>query len=353
MGRALPETNSGLPTCLVKSAQELSQNYLHHPLPVRPKLMPDELFSSWVLRIARSAGMKPQSFCQMMWPGRTFWNRSLDRSASPLLVSSLAMITGTSSSAVEESLLSSLEGVLFPRMVRNGNTRWVLPLAIYHRTHLRSGLSFCPLCMREGEPYFRKAWRLSLFTSCQLHQCELLDRCRHCKYPMQPHRVEMGNRSAYSTRPLYFCSNCDSDLRVVRLKPVNKSLALYEANFMYALKRPNAGALDSFSLLAHVLLLLTSQRPRMQPFRRTVANENRCPLIARWKRDENSTIYFDGMSVSDRRLFLGTACWLLEDWPGKFVDIARRSNLRNSDLTRDYENAPAWYLQAVHNVRSH
>jgi hypothetical protein len=353
MGRTFTETNSSLTTRVVNPTQELWLNYLQSPLPLRPKLMPDELFSSWVLRIAQSMGMKPQSFCQMMWPGKAFWNRSVDRSASTELIRSLGIVTGTPSSTVESSLLSSLEGVLFPKMVRNGNTRWILPLAIYHRTNLRSGLSFCPLCMREGEPYFRKAWRLSLFTSCQLHQCELLDRCHHCKYPMQPHRVEMGNRSAYSTRPLYFCSNCDADLRVAQLKPVNKSLALHEANFMNALEMPSPGTLDRFSLLSHVLLLLTSQRPRMQTFRRTVADENRCTLIARWKRDESSTIYFDGMSVSDRRSFLGAACWLLEDWPGKFVDIARRSNLRNSDLTRDFENAPGWYLQAVHNVISH
>jgi len=298
-------------------------------------------------------GMKPQSFCQMMWPGKAFWNRSIDRSAGPELMGSLGIVTGTPSSAVEGSLLSSLEGVLFPKLVLHGNTRWVLPLAIYHRTNLRSGLSFCPLCMREGETYFRKTWRLSLFTSCQVHECELLDRCSRCTCPMQPHRIEMGNRSAYSNRPLYFCSNCDSDLRVGELKSVNKLLALHEASFGRAMKYPNSGTLDSFSLLAHVLLLLTSQRPRLQTFRRIVANENRCSLIARWERDENSTIYFDGMSVSDRRSFLGTACWLLEDWPGKFVDIAQKSDLRNSDLTRDYKNAPAWYLQAVQNVGPH
>lgn len=332
----------------MRQATEQWRKYVERPIPCRPKLRSDELFSSWIIRIALQFGMKPQSFCQMMWPSRPFWNRALDRSASSTILDSLAAITGTPLSLVEGSLLRSLEGVLFPKLVRSGNTPWILPLAIYHRMNLRSGLAFCPACLAEGEAYFRREWRLSLFTICLRHQCALLDRCPNCSSPIQPHRVGMGDRSGYTSQELHSCVRCQYDLRRTAVEEQNVDLAIHQSNFAKMLAQPNKNSpstLDQFCVLAHLLLLLTSRRPHLSGLRKVVASERDSPRISSWESADSIRLHFDTMDLHDRRVFLGAACWLQEDWPIRFLYSVRRGNARPSDLMRDFRDAPMWYQE--------
>ena len=319
------------------------------PVPCRPKPLPDELFSSWVLRLALHSGMKPQSFCQMMWPGRPFWNRSLDRSADPAVLESLSLLTATPLSLLRETLLSDYEGVLFRKLVRNGNTPWILPLAIYHRVHLRSGLAFCPLCLADGEAYFRRVWRLSLITVCVQHRCVLLDACSSCSAAIQPHRVDMGNRSPYTNKPLYLCTRCDSDLRETTHGPASGQQMSNQGHILSML-RPCSGqceaALQYFSVLGHTLRLLATRAERAVPLRELVAGESHSPEILNW-RDEVNWLKFDGMGISDRRNFLGAASWLLDEWPERFLRICRTAHLRPSDVMRDFLDTPPWYRTAA------
>jgi hypothetical protein len=324
-------------------------SYLSRAIPCRPKPLPDELFSSWILRIALHSGMKPQSFCQMMWPNKPFWNRSLDRSADQDLVNCLSIVTGTEIARIQQTLLTDFEGLLFPRMVRNGNTRWILPLAIYHRTHLRSGLSFCPKCLSAEEPYFRRSWRLSLSTVCQLHRCVLFDACHICRVPIQPHRIEMGNRSPYTSKPLFLCAQCGSDLRAQTTVKAETAQLTHESRsalIMQSGKFEDGLSLEYFSVLGHVLRLLATRTKRAQPLREIVASESSCGKIRKWQ-NHLKWLTFDAMRIEDRRQFLGAAYWLLDDWPYRFRSLCRAANLRPSDLLRDFGDAPTWYIRAT------
>jgi len=285
----------------------------------------------------------------MMWPGKPFWNRSLDRSADPAVMESLSILTATPLCIIRKTLLSEYEGVLFRKLVRNGNTPWILPLAIYHRVHLRSGLAFCPLCLADGEPYFRRAWRLSLFTVCVRHQCVLFDACSACRTAVQPHRVDMGNRSPYTKKAPYFCTRCDSDLRQTDPRPASVSQVSTQDR-IHSLLRSSSGerkaALDYFDVLGHTLRLLATSAKRAVPLRELVADESKSPDVLNW-RDEVKWLKFDGMGIIDRRNFLGAASWLLDQWPERFVRVCRSADLRPSDLMRDFRDIPAWYRKAA------
>ncbi len=56
-------------------------------LPVHLKPLPDELLSSWLVRIAHGHGMKLQTFCAVIF-GRekSIWNRDIDKLAPEWLV---------------------------------------------------------------------------------------------------------------------------------------------------------------------------------------------------------------------------------------------------------------------------
>ena len=48
--------------------------------PAHPKPLPDELLSSWMVRIAGQHGLKLHTFASAVWPGISIWNRDIDRS---------------------------------------------------------------------------------------------------------------------------------------------------------------------------------------------------------------------------------------------------------------------------------
>lgn len=315
----------------------------------RPKPYVDELLSSWLLRTALRNGMKPQSFCKLLWPEKTFWNRSIDRHLSLETLEKLSFATATPVESLSQLSLASFEGVLFPELVRNGNTPWVLPLGIFHRKFRRSGLVFCPHCLSETEPYFRQRWRLSFATVCLTHGTPLQESCPNCNAPIQPHRVEVGSRNPYTDRPLYVCSTCSFDLRA-------SSAACFEVSTQWTCEhesyaylkhgneRDEIGA-EHFGLLRHLLSMLASRRSRLGPLRATVAQELGAPLLMSWKQKDPIAISFDAMQLADRRIFLGAAYWLMKTWPDRFLCIARRANLRTSDLTRDFPHMPASFLK--------
>lgn len=64
--------------------------------PIRYKPLPDELLSSWLVRLAHGHGLKVQTFCNLMFGNRRqVWNRDIDRLAPDWLVEALALHTGT------------------------------------------------------------------------------------------------------------------------------------------------------------------------------------------------------------------------------------------------------------------
>jgi hypothetical protein len=169
----------------------------------RPKPLLDELFSSWLIRVAHAQNLKLQTFCHMVWPNVALWNRDCDRRANSNVVTDLADMTGISKDEAFATLLTCYEGILFDRAIRTGHTKWILPLGVFHRLRRRKGLQYCPQCLQSQTPYFKKTWRLSLYTVCEEHQCYLHDACPHCARPIHPHRGEMGDRKRVEPRGIF------------------------------------------------------------------------------------------------------------------------------------------------------
>jgi hypothetical protein len=316
-------------------------------LACRPRPLSDEMLSSWVLRTALHNGMKPQSFCKMLWPDRAFWNRSLDRYIALGLLEELSAATAIPIEHILNLSLNSYKGVLFSAVVRNGNTPWILPLGIYHRRFRRAGLVYCPHCLAEGEPYFRRRWRLSFATMCLLHQSPLQESCPQCLMPIQPHRVEIGSGKSYTSRPIYMCSSCSMDLRAAFADasppPLLRDLEEQSWNLLHQTSSDPTPIVDHFAVLRRLLGMLSSRRARLLPFRSILADDLSEPLLKTWSQHGSIKLSFDAMPLASRRIFLTAAYWLLEDWPNQFIYAARRANLRSSDLTRDFPSMPTSY----------
>lgn len=184
--------------------------------PVHPHPLPDELLSSWMIRIARANGFKVHNFYALFFGrDRQIWNRDIDLHAPQWLLEGLSARTGTQPHRIYQTTLRAFESILFETYVEGGRNRWVLPLGIFHRVRKAYGQQFCPRCLGEDEvPYLRRAWRLAIVTVCAQHAIVLQDRCGSCGRALEPHRTDMVARHG-CPQPAYLshCASCNVSAR--------------------------------------------------------------------------------------------------------------------------------------------
>ena len=182
--------------------------------PAHPHPLPGECLSSWLIRCAHANGMKVQTFCVRVFGSeRQIWNRDIDRYAPEWLLKLMSEKTGIPFYMVTKATIRLFEGRLFEKRFISGQLRWILPLALYHRTFRNFGVQYCPQCLGEDvEPYFRLAWRLAFYTFCPRHQILLHDRCYNCQMPVSYHRAELGKPNQIEGEPLDHCWYCGSKL---------------------------------------------------------------------------------------------------------------------------------------------
>jgi len=187
---------------------------------VRPRPLEDELFSSWLVRLAWSNGEKLHPFCRRRLGIRVnLWNHDLDRLADPSAIERAAMAAGISIERVFETTLAAYEGRLYERHVSKGVSRWLLPIGRYARTRLRHGQQYCVRCLQEGgAPYFRRRWRLGFCVTCEKHGTILSDACPQCGAPISFHEGDYGKLVLRNNCPLIYCRRCGDEKRSLGIR---------------------------------------------------------------------------------------------------------------------------------------
>ena len=149
--------------------------------PIRYKPKPDELLSSWLVRLAVGHGMKVQTFCHRIFGNqRQVWNRDIDRLAPDWLIEELSIRTGTPIATANATTLRTYDGFLYQGFRSSGTLPWVQTLGMYHRKRQGYGQQFCAACLAsDATPYFRRAWRVSFNTVCPIHKLAFPQTCRH------------------------------------------------------------------------------------------------------------------------------------------------------------------------------
>ncbi len=326
--------------------------------PARVRPLPDELLSSWLVRLAMAHGLKLHTFCSMAWPKKAIWNRDIDKSADETLINVLAARTGYAIAEVTATTLSAYEGTLYEKHNPFGNTLWIMPVGVYHRTRRHFGLQFCAHCLAEDRvPYWRRRWRLAFITVCHRHSVVLHDRCPKCGAPVNFHRNELGNRWQIVARSLALCHSCRFDLRKaanLAEHEANDTEVLFQQKLLDAVKQGwveiKAGervcAHLYFTALRQVMrLLATGQRAEMMrnEIDRLCSTEPLTPLFSgKHSRD------IERLNVNQRRALLSKTDYLLQEWPERFVTFCQRHRIWSSTLLKDFEHAPFWYWKVVH-----
>ncbi|MDW7646484.1 MAG: TniQ family protein [Desulfuromonadales bacterium] len=317
--------------------------------PIHLKPQPDELLSSWLVRLARAHHIRLHSFCDIAWPKKQIWNRDIDKSVDSEILETLSSRTATPIKRVRETTLWKYEGWLYEKHNPLGNTHLILPIGVFHRTHKRFGLQFCPLCLAEDlDPFFRCRWRLSIVTVCEKHKIILWDRCPECEEPIAFHRASLDDSS------ITFCWRCRFDLRnaLAQTHTTAKTQALNQIKLLRICRKgwvdvPNYGPVYSvqyFAVYRQILQVLS---------RRRAANgrEHLMRVLTLPDFDETKAakrVDAEYLPIGERYILVAMANWVLLDWPNKWISFCCDTGLWTSQVFRDIDAIPFWYWEPCH-----
>jgi hypothetical protein len=157
--------------------------------PYRPKREPDELFSSWLWRIARGLGAPPKRFTrEVVGPDLT----DIDSDVSDTAIERLAFLSGQTREHLLRGTMrpdvtpdpGDLRGRVQQRLLRHGDL--VLNRSRRGRRRGIPVIQYCPVCLRRDRAYLRRGWRFSLEVACFDDGCFLLDACWRCGALLDP-----------------------------------------------------------------------------------------------------------------------------------------------------------------------
>lgn len=289
---------------------ELRQHFFFEP-------KPQELFSSWLLRLCAKAHLSPHGFGIGWFGSREIWTRDIDRRVWPEEAILFAAKIGVNPHAVLQSCLSFRMG--WNVSSAPGFTPGLLALGIYHRLHQRHGLVFCPECMAEDDdPYYRMGGRLATQLICKRHEVLMQDACARCDAPISPHRaVQIG---------IHRCHACGNDLRTQGVARLSEPMP---ASYLSVQEKLSADTDNSIHerrvILSKVRLcwrLLLDRRTASKFQRAATAAGLSLPINSadRWHQLEYSRIKL-------RQRWLPIVAMVMEEWPNRMQVICQQSGL--------------------------
>lgn len=326
-------------------------------LPIHPHPLPDELLSSWMIRLAHGNLMKAHTMCAIYFGNnRQIWNRDIDVLAPNWMLEGLSSLSGVMQDDLELTTLRSYESIVYEHLSPNNRNPWILAQGIYHRTRRLHGLQYCPLCLfTDARPYYRKQWRLSFFTECDVHHVLMQDACYKCDAPVVFFRGDIGHKSEVAHHKIHECHVCQADLSRApaqafpwpdwRLAVAYQSLlSTYWLGWSYD---PMPRTMYSHLLLAVVRqmcgLLVTSVKKARIPITEIEHHLgfDYLPIIS-------NSIVFEQRRVNERHRLLVAATWLMMDWPDKFQHYYKQWGLSRSLLVKDMLPLPFLFQSAFY-----
>lgn len=305
---------------------------------LRPRPFNDESISSWRQRTGFANG-----FWRFPAPSG---NRSFsDPDRLPTLEEQQWL---SDQCCIDQKTISdlSLESRLAQFQIRDVFTprlRWILMLG----QHSESGPMFCPECLRTDErPYFRAHWRYAFLTECPVHQLPLLDRCPHCDHFIWPVAVKsLAKQKPW--RSLTDCPYCQFDLKSAQVKTntigsVSNQLWGMLSNNEVAQEFPGIPTLPAFFDGLWVLSQLLLRRSGQQVLHLIPLEFYDGP-----RQPRTGPELIEGLPSSQRSNIVACAYWLMEQWPERFLSIAKVAGITKATFIPTSAANPSWLTETL------
>ncbi|MFC7297907.1 TniQ family protein [Herminiimonas aquatilis] len=302
---------------------------------IRPQPLSGESLSSWRQRSGIANGFRRFPSFKDSDGYKTDYDRMPKEAELNWLVEQFRI----SSIVLSGLTLESLGGKISDEFDKSHKLRWVIPIMANDG---RARGVYCPVCIAEDdEPYFRLSWRFAFLTSCPKHQCVLQDRCPSCHKGIWPFNLK--STRSMSMERLSICFWCGHDLSVLS---VTKSAELFSlplwtcANHGKVPKEISQAqnVHDVFSglwALCQLMIRSSSSKIIKQLPARMIFTLN-C---------KSSVIELS--SLKDRAQILDAAYWLMQDWPERFVCVAKKAEISLHHFTSSGIVMPGWLNEVV------
>lgn len=316
--------------------------------PAHPKPLPDELLSSWIVRIAEANGIKLETMTHLLFGSYLLpWNRDIDRLAPKWLLKGICAHTGTSFWDAYRATLAGYRTRLYPHRQDSGQLRWILPVKINSTKRYGYGMQYCPECLTtDKKPYFRRKWRVAFHTFCPEHRIMLHDCCPACGAAVAFYRRDFG-RGIDEAGAICLCYQCQFDLRTAPHEPVtiydDSAFQLY-VDMLQALDGParDAGRFDlKFHAVVHQLckvMLSVQNRDQLRQYIAARLGVEAAPI-------QYGRMPFEQRRVFDRHQTASFALWLLADPKIRIRGAWEAKAVRFNLLLKDFCDAPKWFTE--------
>jgi TniQ len=316
--------------------------------PIHFKPLPDELLSSWLVRLAHSHGLKVQTFCNLIFGNRLqVWNRDIDRLAPEWLITELADSTGATIEQVMDTTLQSYKGIVYHCHRASGTLSWIQSLRLHHRKFEGFGLQFCPKCLaKDKEPYFRKSWRVAFNTVCTTHNCMLHDRCPHCGQGVAFHRNDMRHTEYMATISLKECHYCGfalSKSQSIRPSYTNRDIGIFLGNHSKKLLEDALGQaeIDNLLVMHHFAKLMFTKNSTVKLYSYLCDVMGIDEIALETKSD------IEGADAETRHHVLQIIAYLMLDLEPRLRRSIAAKGVRYSHLKKDFDDMPGWYESLI------
>lgn len=319
--------------------------------PLTPPILPDELFSSWLVRTAHAHGCLPHTLTSVVWPGTNAWILDLDRVHSWANKEALASMTGLSAQDLLASTLWPIVQLLHPNPVvkRASQLPWILPLGCRSRSHA-GGLLCCPRCFLDPLPYYRQQYRLAWHTACPWHRVLLIDRCPDCYSAMQPGRLRVDH-------PLSRCHHCGHLLGSACSEPAIESALAFQA-FADAASHSTTVygrvplSFSEWMCIARVMVSFLKNATRIP----TAGSRQFCQAIgvdSSQLRSSSLGLSFEYETPAERAGLLGQAWVIMQAGPERFMELAAEASLPVTAFPLPAFGVPEILMQMVSSLSQH
>lgn len=312
--------------------------------PIRPHILPDELFSSWICRIASTYELKPHTLRKLISPDKPIWTRDTDRQDIDSISTKLSALTAIDKKVILNTSLKSYTGSLSEKVNSDGVSPWLLPLGIYHRNRKHCGLQFCPFCLANDKvPYFRKQWRLAFIIVCPKHRTNLLEKCMSCGEP-----VNLFQNTTHCNN-LIRCFKCHSFYSDFTSNISSKELCCYSDlwtkgldNFWINLRgNQYVYSIGYFKVLRRLVHILISRRERCSNLLPKLLGKDSLKLT-----EKHRIIEF--YSLSSRVIVIYALLLLLQNWPHHLIEILKENRIWHSWVLGDHaKDLPYWFTSII------
>lgn len=297
---------------------------------------PDELFTSWFIRLCASHNVKPLSFINNFFEKHTsLFNRDIDLSAPQSLKNILVLRTPMNMNQVDNLFLTSYEGYAFEKTKPKTYTANIIPLGIIHRKRKRFGLLYCSSCLAK-KGYFKKEWRLLSSIICYECNQYLCDECPQCHAGIAFHRINIGKQI---NSAIYFCYSCNFDLRNT---PIKKVSILDHLKYQKYINKTITNGYNDISNYSfdYIYTLLNFSKKIVSNRLKTKFRDSFSEYYGEEFLRTNSQ--FCLLRLEERIKILVYMNMMLMNWPSSFQNIKKIRNFNNAELYSNMDKAPYW-----------